>query len=72
MLFLEAQTVAPPFYQVAARLDRDGQKRPVNCMIGVANRTEQARIFERPLENDETVNSVQGGYQDLKDAIYGD
>lgn len=72
MLFLEAPTVAPPFYQVAARLDRDGQKSPVNCRIGVANRTVQARMFKRLLENDKTVNSVQGGYQDLKDAINGD
>ena len=72
MLFLEAPTVAPPFYQVAARLDRDGQKSPVNCRIGVANRTVQARMFKRLLENDKTVNSVQGGYKDLKDAINGD
>ena len=72
MLFLEAPTVAPTFYQAAARLDRDGQKSPVNCRIGVANRTVQARMFKRLLENDKTVNSVQGGYQDLKDAINGD
>ena len=72
MLFLEAPTVAPPFYQVAARLDRDGQQSPVNCRVGVANRTVQARMFKRLLENDKTVNSVQGGYKDLKDAINGD
>jgi len=71
MLVLEAPTVAPPFYQVAARLDRDGQKNPVNCRIGVANKTVQVRMFKNLLENDAMVNSIQGGYRDLKDAIYG-
>lgn len=71
MLVLEAPTVAPPFYQVAARLDRDGQKNPVNCRIGVANRTVQVRMFKNLLENDAMINSVQGGYKDLKEAIYG-
>lgn len=71
MLFLEAPTVAPPFYQTAARLDRDGQKSPVNCRIGVANRTVQVRMFKGLLENDKTTNAVQGGYKDLKDAING-
>ena len=72
MLVLEAPTTAPPFYQVTARLDRDGQKNPVNCRIAVANRTVQVRMFKRLLENDATINSIQGGYKDLKDAIYGD
>ena len=71
MLFLEAPTVAPPFYQTAARLDRDGQKSPVNCRIGVANRTVQVRMFKSLLENDKTTNAVQGGYKDLRDAING-
>jgi SNF2 family DNA or RNA helicase len=72
MLVLEAPTTAPPFYQVTARLDRDGQKNPVNCRIAVANKTVQVRMFKRLLENDATINSIQGGYKDLKDAIYGD
>lgn len=72
MLVLEAPTTAPPFYQVTARLDRDGQKNPVNCRVAVANRTVQVRMFKNLLENDATINAIQGGYQDLKDAIYGD
>lgn len=71
MLILEAPTTAPPFQQVASRLDRDGQKNPVNCRIGIANKTVQVRMFKKLLENDETINSVQGGYKDLREAING-
>lgn len=71
MLVLEAPTTAPPFYQVAARLDREGQKKPVNCRIGVANRTVQVRMFRKLLDNDATINSIQRGFQDLRDAIGG-
>ena len=71
MLILEAPTVAPPFYQVAARLDRDGQKNPVNCRVAIANKTVQVRMFNNLLANDETINSVQGGYKDLREAVSG-
>jgi SNF2 family DNA or RNA helicase len=72
MLVLEAPTTAPPFYQVTARLDRDGQRSPVNCRVGVANKTVQVRMFRHLLENDALINVVQGGYADLKDSIFGD
>lgn len=71
MLILEAPTIAPPFYQVAARLDRDGQKNPVNCRVAIANKTVQVRMFRNLLKNDATVNTVQGGYKDLREALYG-
>lgn len=71
MLFLEAPTVAPPFHQTVARLDRDGQKDPVNCRVAMASKTVQVRMFKNLLENDATINAVQGGYQDLKEAIFG-
>lgn len=71
MLILEAPTTAPAFHQVVARLDRNGQKNPVNCRIGIANETVQVRMFRNLLENDAMINSVQGGFQDLKDSIYG-
>lgn len=71
MVILEAPTIAPPFYQVAARLDRDGQKNPVNCRVATAKGTVQVRMFKSLLENDSTVNSVQGGFKDLKEAISG-
>lgn len=71
MLFLEAPTTAPPFHQTAARLDRDGQENPVNCRVGIASGTVQVRMFKKLLDNDETVNAIQGGYKDLKEAIFG-
>lgn len=71
MLIVEAPTTAPPFHQVVARLDRDGQKEPVNCRIAIADRTVQTRMFKNLLANDAEINSVQRGYQDLKDAVLG-
>lgn len=72
MLIVEAPTTAPPFWQVVARLDRDGQKSPVNCRIAIANKTVQVRMFKNLLENDAQINSVQRGFQDLKDALLGE
>lgn len=72
MLVLEAPTTAPPFLQTVARLDRDGQDNPVNCRVAIAAGTVQVRMFRRLLENDATINSIQGGYQDLKEAIFGE
>ncbi|MBT2325527.1 DEAD/DEAH box helicase [Variovorax paradoxus] len=72
MLIVEAPTTAPPFWQVVARLDRDGQKEPVNCRIAIANKTVQVRMFKNLLANDSQINSVQRGFQDLKDAVLGD
>lgn len=71
MLILEAPTTAPALHQVVARLDREGQKDPVNCRIGIANKTVQVRMFKNLLENDAMINAVQGGFQDLRDSIYG-
>lgn len=71
MLVLEAPPTAPALHQVVARLDRDGQKEPVNCRIAVAQGTAQVRLFKNLLENDTIINRVQGGYQDLRDSIYG-
>ncbi len=71
MLVLEAPTTAPPFHQVVARLDRDGQEESVNCRIAVAQGTVQVGMFRSLLENDRVANQVQGGYKDLRDSIYG-
>lgn len=70
MIFVESCSV-PAFLQAVARLDRTGQVNPVNCRVAIANRTTQVRAFKSLLANDEQINAVQGGYQDLKDAIYG-
>lgn len=71
MLVIEAPQLALHFHQVVARLDRDGQESPVLCRVAVAQRTIQVRLFKELLANDSMVNSIQGGYQDLRDAIYG-
>jgi SNF2 family DNA or RNA helicase len=72
MLVVEAPTTPTPFNQVVARLDRDGQKSSVNCRVAIARGTVQARMFRGLLEKDALVNSVQGSFQDLRDAIFGD
>ena len=72
MLFLEAPSKAPAFHQTAARLDRDGQVNPVHCRVAIASGTVQVRMFKKLLDNDETINAIQGGYEDLKEAIFGD
>ncbi len=71
MLFLEAPTKAPTFHQTVARLDRDGQTQPVHCRVAIASGTVQVRMFKNLLDNDEEINAVQGGYEDLKEAIFG-
>ena len=71
MLIVEAPTTAPPFWQVVARLDRDGQKEPVNCRIAIAKKTVQVRMFKNLLANDTEINTVVRGCQDLKDAVLG-
>lgn len=72
MLFLECPTTAPVFYQVASRLERGGQTRPVNCRIAVAQGTLQMRHHRALLNNDEMIARIEGGTQDLRAAIYGD
>jgi SNF2 family DNA or RNA helicase len=71
MLVIEAPALAFHFHQTVARLDRDGQDNPVLCRIAVAQKTVQVKLFRDLLNNDAEVNSVQGGYRDLRDSIYG-
>lgn len=71
ILFLEAPSKAPTFHQTVARLDRDGQAQPVHCRVAIASGTVQVRMFKSLLDNDEEINAVQGGYEDLKEAIFG-
>lgn len=71
MLIVEAPTTAPPFHQVVARLDREGQTEPVHCRIGVASGTVQVRMLKNLFDNDSLTNKVQGGYKDLRDMVYG-
>ena len=71
MLIVEAPTTPSPFHQVIARLDRDGQEDVVHCRVAVALGTVQVGMFKSLLENDELANSVQGGYKDLREMVYG-
>lgn len=71
MLFLETPVVPMHFTQVVGRIYRMGQKFAPRVRIGIAEGTIQHRLHERLLVNDQLVNIVQGGWQNLKDAIYG-
>lgn len=70
-LVVEAPPLALHFHQTIARLDRDGQENPVVCRIAIAQRTVQVRRFRDLLNNDAMVNSIQGGFKDLRDEVYG-
>lgn len=71
ILFLEEPITPRDFHQPVGRLFRVGQKAAANVHIAIAQRTIQVRLHRNLLVNDALVNSVQGGFQDLKDAIYG-
>jgi SNF2 family DNA or RNA helicase len=71
ILFIEEPIVPKDFHQPVGRLYRNGQKSVANVHIAVAQRTIQVRLHASLLKNDALVNQVQGGFQDLKDAIYG-
>ena len=71
MLFLECPVIPTHFTQVVGRLYRMGQKFAPRVRIGIAEGTIQNRLHNRLLMTDELVNQVQGGWKDLKEAIYG-
>lgn len=72
MLIVEAPTTPSPFHQVIARLDRDGQEDVVHCRVAVALGTVQVGMFKSLLANDELANSIQGGYKNLRELVYGE
>lgn len=71
MLMIELPAVPRDFHQVVARLHRNGQKGNVNIRVAVADRTLQVRKLNDILAKDQLVNRVQGGWQDLKDMLFG-
>jgi SNF2 family DNA or RNA helicase len=71
MLVLEAPIVPKDFWQAVGRLWRDGQVKPPTVRIAKALDTIQQRLFKNLLTNDALVNSVQGGWKNLRDAIHG-
>jgi len=70
-LFLEEPVVPRDFEQACDRLSREGQRHGVNVRIAIALKTCQVRLHNNLLAKDALVNSVQGSYQDLRDAIFG-
>jgi hypothetical protein len=71
VLFAEAPRMPLHFNQVVGRVYRDGQPNVPNIHIGIASGTIQKHLFENLLHNDQLLNRVQGGFQDLRDAVYG-
>lgn len=71
VLFVECPLSPIEFNQVVGRVDRNGQKRPVTIRIAVAENTIQMRLHQLLLAKDALANAVQGGWQDLRDAMYG-
>jgi SNF2 family DNA or RNA helicase len=69
--FMETPTVAKDFHQAVGRFTRPGQTRKPVIRIGIATGTVQVRLHRLLLEGDALVNKVQGGWKDLKEAIYG-
>lgn len=71
VLFIEAPRMPLHFNQVVGRVYRDGQPHVPNIHVGIASGTIQKRLFENLLNNDQLLNRIQGGYQDLREAVYG-
>jgi SNF2 family DNA or RNA helicase len=70
-LFLEEPVSPTPFVQAVGRIDRDGQSRVPNIRLAIAESTIQTRLHDNLLVKDHLANKVQGGFQDLRDAIHG-
>lgn len=71
-IFMECPTIGWHFTQAVGRLYRDGQEKKPLIRIPIAEGTIQVRLQKSLLDNDALVNRVQGGFQDLRDAIFGD
>lgn len=69
--FMESPIVPMHFNQAIDRLDRGGQKNYPNIRIGIAKNTCQPRLHANLMNKDALANRVQGGWQDLREAIYG-
>lgn len=70
-LFIEEPTYPFPFIQGVGRTVRDGQEHVPNIRLATAEGTIQLRLHQRLLDKDALANKVQGGYEDLRDAIHG-
>lgn len=71
VLFLECPTSPINFEQAVGRVYRTGQQRAPHIRIAVAQKTLQVRLHQMLLKNNELVNYVQGGFESLREALYG-
>jgi hypothetical protein len=71
ILFLECPIVPKLFEQAVGRIYREGQKRPAVVRIAVAENTVQIRLHNLMLAKDTLARAVAGGWQDLREALYG-
>jgi SNF2 family DNA or RNA helicase len=72
MLFLESPSIARPYTQAVARVDRTGQTNPVQVRIAVAKGTVQAGSYQRLLNNDTLLSHVQLTPATLRQMILGE
>lgn len=71
MIFVEVPIIPNHFHQVVWRLDRTGQKLPVNVKVAVARKTVQQKLLRQCLHKDEIVNHVMPSIQNMRDAMKG-
>jgi SWI/SNF-related matrix-associated actin-dependent regulator 1 of chromatin subfamily A len=71
VLFLECPTSPIYFEQAVGRIYRTGQRHQPNVRIAVAEKTLQVRLHQMLLKNNELTNYVQGGFESLREALYG-
>lgn len=71
VLFLELPLVPNDFVQAVARVNREGQRRPVQVRLATAAGTLQVRRQKLLLDKDEVANQVQGSFEDLRAVIFG-
>jgi hypothetical protein len=70
-LFMEFPIISKDFWQVVGRLDRDGQAEEPTIHLPIAERTVQVRLQSNVMDKDALVNRVQGGWKDLREAVFG-
>ena len=67
----EAPVIPMHFTQVVGRIERTGQRgRPLLELVSLKGLS-KCRLHDDLLHRDQLVNRIQGGWVDLKDAIYG-
>lgn len=71
VLFLELPAIPAHLNQAIARVHRNGQTKPVQVRLAVAEGTLQLRQMKNLVEKDYLVNRVIRNAKDLRDALFG-